>query len=158
MLGRKGQAAVEYLVILAVVIIIALVVIGVLGGFPLLSRGVSERESAAYWQGSDVAFPRYIGNATGVFASVRNNRNFNIRGLNITAFGTSTAVTFVFNGTLSPGEASTNLRFLGTLPAGQCATSGETFSVSPVTIKFLDAQFGTVYTFTGAESLVGTCQ
>lgn len=155
---RKGQAAVEYLVILAVVVIIALVVVGVLGGFPALTRGVSERESAVYWQGADVSLARYIGNSTGAFAIIRNARNFNIRQLNVTEFGTNTTTVQVFTGTLGPGEASTTFRFLGQLQAGSCATAGETFNVYPVKFQFLDAQFGTSYTFTGAKSLVGTCQ
>jgi predicted amidohydrolase len=35
------------------------IVIGVLGGFPGMTRGISERDSAAYWSGADVGIIRY---------------------------------------------------------------------------------------------------
>jgi hypothetical protein len=154
---RKGQAAVEYLIILAVVIIIALVVVGVLGGFPSLTRGVSERESAAYWLEADVGLARYIANSSGVYAILRNNRNFNARFWNVTQFGSNTTSIVTFNGTLAPGEATTEFRFLGSLPAGSCTTAGETFSVFPVKFTYTDAQFNNNYAFVGAKTLAGIC-
>ena len=45
----RGQAATEYLIILAVVVIIALIVVGVLGAFPALSSGITKQQSEAYW-------------------------------------------------------------------------------------------------------------
>ena len=49
-MNLKGQGTTEYLIILAVVIVIALVVAGVLGFFPGFAAGISEQESKAYWQ------------------------------------------------------------------------------------------------------------
>lgn len=46
---RRAQSTVEYLVVVAIVVVIALFAAGVMGGFPVLSSGVSERESASYW-------------------------------------------------------------------------------------------------------------
>lgn len=48
----RGQGTTEYLIILAIVIVIALVVVGVLGGFPSLGAGVSEGTSKTYWAGT----------------------------------------------------------------------------------------------------------
>ena len=45
----KGQGTTEYLIILAVVIVIALVVVGVLGFLPGMGTGVTESQSKAYW-------------------------------------------------------------------------------------------------------------
>ena len=50
MFGRKGQGTTEYLIILAVIIVIALVVVGVMGWVPGLSGGITEQQSRAYWQ------------------------------------------------------------------------------------------------------------
>jgi hypothetical protein len=50
MIERKGQGTTEYLIILAVIIVIALVVVGVMGWVPGLSGGITEQQSRAYWQ------------------------------------------------------------------------------------------------------------
>ena len=47
----RGQGATEYLVLLAVVLIIGLVSVALLGFFPGISGGISEAESQAYWGG-----------------------------------------------------------------------------------------------------------
>lgn len=49
---NRGQGTTEYLIILAIVIVIALVVVGVLGGFPSLGAGVSQGQSRTYWTGT----------------------------------------------------------------------------------------------------------
>ncbi len=50
-MGRlKGQGATEYLVLLAIIIIIALIVVGVMGWFPGVATGITEKESRAYWE------------------------------------------------------------------------------------------------------------
>jgi len=46
----KGQGATEYLVILAVIIIIALVIVSIMGWFPGIALGVTEQQSKAYWR------------------------------------------------------------------------------------------------------------
>jgi len=48
----KGQGSTEYLVLLAVALIVALVVIGLLGWFPGLGGGARETQSATYWAGA----------------------------------------------------------------------------------------------------------
>ncbi len=50
MIGRKAQGTTEYLIILAVIIVIALVVVGVMGWVPGLTGGLTEQQSRAYWQ------------------------------------------------------------------------------------------------------------
>ncbi|MCX8175518.1 MAG: hypothetical protein N3E51_04925 [Candidatus Micrarchaeota archaeon] len=52
----KGQGATEYLVLLAVVLVIALVVIALLLFFPGMSGPVSESESKIYWTGTAKPF------------------------------------------------------------------------------------------------------
>jgi hypothetical protein len=155
----RAQAAVEYLIILAVVIIIALVVVGVLGGFPALTRGISERDSAAYWSGSEIAITRYMFSSKGGSSVVvRNNKPFavNLIGVNFTVAGLAqgSGVNGNVSGTykyLAPGEsfsfnASTN-----------CSAGAAPYAYD-VVIGYQDPQYSTAYTFTGTKPLVGTCQ
>ncbi len=150
--GLKGQAATEYLIILAVVVIIALIVIGVLGGFPGMTRGINERDSAAYWTGADVGIIRYnlpaSGNSTLVF---RNNKNFQINLMNLTVDGTTFSLG---NASIAPGAslAFTNVSV-------NCGgTTGSSFSHN-IVITYIDPQYpSSGYTFTGEKPLVGTCQ
>jgi len=148
---RRGQAAIEYLIILAVVVIIALIVIGVIGGFPGMTRGVSERDSAAYWAGADIGITRYyLSNGTTTSQLVlRNNRLFQVNVSTITFDGSSVFATAT---PLAPGS-STSVN----LTAAACATSGQT-STHNVVITYKDATYGVTYTFTGEKPLVGTCQ
>lgn len=49
-MNAKSQTATEYLIILAVVIVISLIVVGVLGGIPSIGGGLKERALVAKWQ------------------------------------------------------------------------------------------------------------
>lgn len=48
---KKGQGATEYLVLLAVVLIVAMVAIALLGFFPGLAGDAKKTQSDAYWRG-----------------------------------------------------------------------------------------------------------
>jgi len=50
MFSNKGQGTTEYLVILAVIIVIALIVVGVMSWMPGLGTGITEQQSRAYWK------------------------------------------------------------------------------------------------------------
>jgi uncharacterized protein (UPF0333 family) len=161
-LMRRGQAAIEYLIILAVVVIIALIVIGVIGGFPGMTRGISERDSAAYWAGADVGITRYYLSHTADASSsqilIRNNRLFQINVTSITFAGGSNglnASTELSGIIISPGSSSQIL--LNTTGAALCATQGNSYSEN-IVILYKDATYGNSYTFTGEKPLVGTCQ
>jgi hypothetical protein len=150
---RRGQAAIEYLIILAVVVIIALIVIGVIGGFPGMTRGISERDSAAYWAGADVGITRYFV-ATGTNTSqlvVRNNRLFQINLTNITLDG-SNSINYTAGVLISPGSS-----VLVNMTTQGCGSAGQTFSKN-IVITYKDATYGVTYTLTGEKPLVGTCQ
>jgi uncharacterized protein (UPF0333 family) len=165
---RKGQASIEYLIILAVVVIIALIVIGVIGGFPGMTRGLSERDSASYWTSADIGIVRYYINSSNDSVSsqfvIRNNRLFTINLTNIT-FDTGSYVSGLLNySAIATGyiiaPASTAQVYLNmtapTSTAGIC-TKGSTYPKT-VTITYKDSTYGTTYTFVGEKPLVGTCQ
>ena len=42
--NKKGQTATEYMIILAVIIVIALIVVGVMGGFPQLGTNINKEK------------------------------------------------------------------------------------------------------------------
>ena len=157
----KGQAATEYLIILAVVVIIALIVIGVLGGFPGMTRGISERESAAYWAGADVGIIRYAlqtssGNSQIV---LRNNKNFQVTVTNITIGAQTPAQTDYTPNipqNIAPGASRSLLANYSKLNCSS-GTVGDLYTLA-VTITYQDTQYGTTYTFYGEKPLVGTCQ
>jgi hypothetical protein len=164
----KGQSSTEYLVILAVVVIIALAVVGVLGGFPTLTKGVSTKDSLAYWQSADIGIERpYLGVNTSATSRsslvLRNNQNFGVTVTGI-LFGGATAQNLTSSGlpaTLSPGQTITVV--ITTNATNPCsslnsASSGSTFSPT-VQISYQDAStVSNTYSFTGAKPLVGTCQ
>ncbi|MCX6767425.1 MAG: hypothetical protein NTY90_01680 [Candidatus Micrarchaeota archaeon] len=178
MASRRGQAAVEYLIILAVVIIIALVVVGVLGGFPSLTRGVNEKESALYWQGSEIAIQKYFFasavplTTTNSSISLRNNKNFDIRfslpyGIQMTkGDGTFTAVPLNCKTvsdcsgnttvTMSPGDSKNLVIAYPNWVTDFCNSKGDTFS-RKVTFNYTDTE-GNYYIFVGTVPLVTTCQ
>lgn len=52
---KKGQTATEYLIILAVVIIIGLIVVGVLSGIPSIGGGAKSNSANSYWNTAKIA-------------------------------------------------------------------------------------------------------
>jgi len=76
--GRKAQAATEYIIILAVVIIVALIVVGVIGRIPTLGGSTSVRTSASYWQQAEIGITASYFNQTNGTVVVRNNLPFKI--------------------------------------------------------------------------------
>ncbi len=156
---RSAQASTEYLVILAVVVIVALAVVGVLGGFPTISKGISEKDSAMYWQAADIAIVRYFANSTGTWGILRNNKNFAVKLQNQSASPSS--LRLGSSVTLSPGESTTNFYLLANSTSGTlCATAGAgsfLVSVADLQFNYTDPTYGTVYIFTGIKPLVGSC-
>ena len=81
----RGQGATEYLVLLAVVLIIALVAIALLGFFPGLSSGITEEQSRAYWSSaSPISITEWgakylAGNNTAPYLRVTNTGAYPLR-------------------------------------------------------------------------------
>jgi uncharacterized protein (UPF0333 family) len=153
---RRAQAAIEYLIILAVVVIIA---IGVIGGFPGMTKGVSQSSSAAYWSSADIAITRYyVKGAVGSLSQfvIRNNRLFSVNFTGIGVNGGANVLNYTTGVVLAPGaSALVNLTNL-TASATPC-TTGLSYSLT-INMSYTDATYGTPYAFTGDVPLVGTCQ
>jgi hypothetical protein len=148
---KRGQSAIEYLVILAAVIIIALIVVAVIGGFPAMTRGVSERDSASYWTDADIGIVWYFISATPGHSMliIRDNKVVSVNVTSITFGGTQVFSTPTI---LSPAS-STNI----TLTNVPSCTSGMSYVLTTV-ITYKDATYGTTSVLTGEKPLVGTCQ
>ncbi|MFT4312124.1 MAG: hypothetical protein ACMXYF_02745, partial [Candidatus Woesearchaeota archaeon] len=75
----KSQTATEYLVITAVVIIIALIVVGSLGGIPGIGGGISEQAARAALSSQPVAITDYSVDTFKTVFTIRNNEPYMIR-------------------------------------------------------------------------------
>ena len=92
----KGQGTTEYLIILAVVIVVALVVVGVMGWFPGLATGITESQSKAYWKSaSPIAITdwKITETATDATFSLQNLSTDKINVTEITVDGTAIDLT-----------------------------------------------------------------
>ena len=117
----KGQGATEYLVLLAVVLIIALVSIALLGFFPGMASDAKITQSASYWRGEARPFAilehavSTTGIATIVVQNVDASGTMTIKGFavgnNISTTGLSTSI--------APGEVKT-------MTVSGVATTGQT--------------------------------
>ena len=146
----RGQAATEYLIILAVVVIIALIVVGVLGAFPALSSGVTKQQSEAYWLNAEVGMlSNYLLTSTTADLTIKNNKGFSIRVTGITFDGQGLMGSPII---LSPGS-QTDVNVTG-LPG---CTTGQEFGHT-VAIAYEDSRSGRAFTFTGTTQLIGICQ
>jgi hypothetical protein len=151
--SKKSQTATEYMILLAVVLIIALIVVGVLGGIPAIGGTARTRASSSYWQAADIGITAYSfdGDAAGNddVMVVRNNHEGTITVNSISLEGSqvySTATVF------SPGEEKTlNVNY----NCGGNAGDRYTFSVE---INYTADETGASYSFNGeGHKLEGTC-
>jgi uncharacterized protein (UPF0333 family) len=148
--NKKGQAATEYLVILAVVVIIALIVIGILGGFPAIGRGSSAKASAAYWVSAPIGLSSYDLSNTAASNSLRviNNLASEVTVTSVALGGTADDVT---DTTFQPGETK-NIQ----LTTYTC-TAGETYDI-PMNVTYTNVDTGeSGLIFSGDVNLVGDC-
>ena len=151
---RRGQTATEYLIILAVTIIIALVAVGVLGGFPTLFTSQSgEMLSEAYWESAKISVTHHrISGGDGKFVFM-NKMRYPIRVVN-----------------LSMDEISLTNAADKIIPSGgsllveqdfgfSCTTQGDKYAYGvSVSYMYADRPELGVFTFTGLKKLIGTCQ
>ncbi|MEK6901999.1 MAG: hypothetical protein AABX02_00230 [archaeon] len=149
-MNNRGQGTTEYLIILAIVIVIALVVVGVLGGFPSLGSGISAGQSKSYWGGTQpLAFSDWsIGGTTGTFV-VKNLTTGTITLTDLNWNGSSVTLTDV---NIGPGSTVTVTDTDLTCGVG----GGQTFSR---TLGFTyDTPNISGIKFNGVQAIVGQCQ
>ncbi|MEM2137580.1 MAG: hypothetical protein QW568_00650 [Candidatus Anstonellaceae archaeon] len=104
---QKGQGATEYLVLLAVVLIIALVSIALLGFFPGLATDARITQSNSYWRGEARPFAILehtvgtSGNATLIVQNYDASGTLTVTNLTVGAGSNGTSMSF------APGEIRT---------------------------------------------------
>lgn len=144
---KKGQTATEYLIILAVVIIIALIVVGVMGGIPGMGGGAKSKTSSAYWSTAEVAISSATMSPTG--ASSVTLRNSQTESIIVNTVTINNNVSTTVSRTLTPGQQEA---FVFT---GLACSAGSSYSY-PVVISYTKG--GSSYSFNGGgQALEGTC-
>lgn len=163
MFTKKGQTATEYMIILSVVIIIALIVVGVMGGIPGIGGSTRSRTSEAYWQTADIAISSAAltaGSEPYHTIRIRNNlrSTITITSVKLSESGSTNPV--AFNNSpkvLRPGQ-TVSFTNMSKEPFDQlCPSSGDSFTTN-LEIVYTDSETGASYTFTGdGNKLEGTC-
>ena len=145
---KKSQTATEYLIILAVVIIIALIVVGVLGGIPGIGKGATSRASIAYWKSADISITDFAISSSGTdTVIIKNNQRHTVTINDLIV----NSVDLASGEALSPGASRT---YTGNI--GSC-TAGTSFSYT-VSVNYQDSITSGNYNFTGDNTrLEGTC-
>lgn len=156
-MDAKGQGTTEYLIILAVIIVIALVVVGVMGWFPGLGTGITEQQSRAYWQStSPLAIKdwKVTTTATEATFTVQNMTTDKIQLNNITV--NSIAIEDISGG----NDVDVNIAAGGTAnitgDVGIACTTGESYQYS-VSISYDVVGGITGKTQTGQKPIIGIC-
>jgi hypothetical protein len=146
---QKAQASTEYLVILAVVIVVAVVVASLMGDFLNLSGETSEKSSKIYWERADIGLMDWLMSANGQdVIVVRNNLEYDLEIINITINDVEQSI----NLTLMPGDEKTIRDDWVECEKG----SGYAYYV---TFLYDNIQFNlTGKTFTGNKRIGGDCQ
>ncbi len=147
----RGQGTTEYLIILAIVIVIALVVVGVLGVFPSFGTGVSEAASKAYWGGTQpLALIEWGIPVSGTGSLVFQNLTSGT--ITITDVNWSGSQIDVTDATISAGGKAT----VSSTSFTCGGSAGQTFSRN-MAYKYNTPNLSGLW-FTGATQIVGKCQ
>ena len=146
----KGQVSTEYLVILAIVLVVALVVVYLVGGFAGMGAGTVETQSQQAW-GTAAPFSITIVKQSGTTLQMV-MRNSDVETLTLTDISIDGAPVFSGNTTFTSGETK---EVDVTLPA-PCTTIGSSFSHQNVMIKY--NRVGIIGKMeVGTKPLIGKC-
>ena len=152
---RKAQTATEYLIILAVVIVIALVVASLLGAFPGIGGTVTTNANQGYWTTTDIqveaATMQYNTTSTNSVATVilKNGLAQDIQ-INNVKLGTEAGEleSFVSPQTLKPGKTLT----LNNLSLAATEVTGDIISY-PLQVNYTDLELDVNFSFVGDRNL-----
>ena len=150
-MSKRGQVSTEYLVILAVVLVIALVVVYLVGGFSGLGAGSLETQSKNYW-GSTAPFAikAFKASGTTLDLEIANNDLDRLAVTDISVDGTSVLTNVTQN--FTSGEVKV---LTGTLGSA-CGAAGTPFTYSNVIITYNKGSISALKQ-AGTKPLVGKC-
>jgi hypothetical protein len=141
------------MIILAVVLVIALIAVGVMGGIPGIGGGAKARSGTAFWTTADIAITSHaITAADDVILNIRNNLQDTVTITSVSLGGT------VVNSSSIPLPAGQTEIVRGSLAADDpCLSAGSKYSLA-VSITYTDSVTGTSRTLTSpGNNLEGTC-
>ena len=153
---KKGQATIEYLVLVAVAIIIALVIFGFLGWIPGMAGTLRERQAKMYWSSAyPIAIKDYKVTSAGATFLLENIGDDSVKLLNMTVEltnGTLVNAAFVPSGyKLIQGEAKTyNVTTI-------VCTAGSDYELSNVSMTYDVVKGISGQTESGDRPIIGRC-
>jgi len=147
---KKGQVSTEYLVILAVVLVIALVVVYLVGGFAGMGAGSTETQSQQAW-GTAAPFSITILKQSGTTLEME-IRNNDVDALTLTDISMDGASVFSTNTTFTSGER----KVVTVTTAAACGVTGTSFTHDDVTLVY-DKGGISGKIEVGARPLMGKC-
>jgi hypothetical protein len=153
--NRKGQTSVEYLVLLAIAIVIAVVAVGVLAGFIKIGTATTyKKKGGVYWKSSDIGIMDWEIYATSATQDstliLQNNKEYQINIDWLSVDGGDT--TYFVGETLLPGDTYT---WTGTMPFNCTAGGGYSYSV---TFQYDNLEHTVLNKrFEGVEKVAGDC-
>ncbi len=160
-MNRKAQGATEYLIILAIVIIIGLIVVGAMGGIPGIGAAGKTRTSATFWSSAEVGVTVFGASPLAALnpslnVTLRNNLRNSIvlqsgaANLNVVSNGVTYGLTCL-QYTLFPGQ-QTKCYYKGAV-----CTTGTSYSFD-VLITYQESDTKKIYAFNGnGQKLEGRC-
>ena len=149
-LSKKGQTATEYLIILAVVIVIALIVVGVMRGVPGIGKGGKSGVADAYWSTAPIGITQagISAGATTDTIVLKNNQASGVTVTSVTLGGSANMLSG--NEFLESGESR-----LITSAANIACTAGNSYSFA-VNITYTVQATGASFT-DASKTYEGVC-
>jgi hypothetical protein len=153
--NRRGQASVEYLVLLAIAIIIAVVAVGVLAGFIKIGTATTyKKKGVVYWKSSEIGIMDWEIYQTSTSQNstlvLQNNKEYEIL-INWVSINGGTT-TYSINKNMLPGDS---YKFIRSAPFN--CTSGGGYSYG-VTFNYDNLEHNVLSKiFTGVEKVAGAC-
>ncbi len=146
---NRAQGTTEYLIILAIVIVIALVVVGVLGGFPRIGANIGEGQSKTYWSSvQPLSLIEWKVGAGSSGSLVFQNQTANAITLETVTWDTNTVTV---SQSIGPGSKYTvTSSSIRCSPAGQPFSRNMAYNYSTTNLSDID--------FNGSSPVVGNCQ
>lgn len=147
---KKGQVSTEYLVILAIVLVVALVVVYLVGGFAGMGVGTMETQSMQAWgTAAPLAITSWKQTGTTLSLEVQNN---DVDQLTLTDITMDGASVFSGNTTFTSGEK----KLVTATAATTCGAAGASFSHENVVLTYNKGAISGK-TETGIRPIVGKC-
>jgi uncharacterized protein (UPF0333 family) len=147
---KKGQVSTEYLVILAIVLVVALVVVYLVGGFAGMGVGTMETQSMQAWgTAAPLAITSWRQSDTTLSLEIQNN---DVDTLTLTDISADGASIYSNTTTFASGEK----KVVVATTATSCGAAGASFSHENVILTYNKGSI-TGKTETGIRPIVGKC-